>query len=167
MPTISLIASVNKNWGIGSEGKLCLSIPGDLRYFKGRTMGCNVIMGRKTFESIGHPLVGRTNVILTSNPNFSVPGEMVLHSLKEVNKFLQSSQKDTFIIGGKSIYEQFLPWCKFAYITENNIETPHDTIFPVRLDKMDDWKLIDKIRNSTCTEFESYFCIYRHMPIIF
>lgn len=163
MKSISLIVSVEKDWGIGYNGKLCLSVPGDLRYFKGRTMGSNVIMGRKTYDSIGHPLSGRTNVILTSDKTLTVPEEMVLNSLGDVVDYIYKAEKDVFVIGGAKVYEQLLPYCEFAYVTENDIAVKHDVSFPLRLDKSDGWQLIDKIKNTACTEFDSYFCIYRRV----
>lgn len=163
MKSVSLIASVEKDWGIGYKGGLCLSVPGDLRYFKGRTIGSNVIMGRKTFDSIGHPLSGRTNVILTSDLNFSMFHEVVLHSMDEVISYIKETDRDVFVIGGASVYKSLLPYCEFAYITENDISAEYDVVFPERLDKSPEWKLIDRIKNTSCTEFESNFCIYRRI----
>lgn len=165
MKSVSLIASVEKDWGIGLDGKLCLKVPGDLRYFKGRTIGSSVIMGRKTFDSIGFPLSGRTNVILTNDMNFTMFHEIVLHSMDEAIQYIQNTKKDVFVIGGASVYKSLLPYCEFAYITENNISAKHDTVFPERLDKSPEWKLIDKIKNTACTDFESYFCIYRRVNL--
>lgn len=167
MSTISLIASVESDWGIGLNNGLCLTVPGDLRYFKGRTMGCNAVMGKKTLENIGHPLSGRTNIILTHDTSFVVSGEIVFHSFEEVLSYIKASEKDTFIIGGESIYRQFLFHCEFAYITKNEISVPHDTVFPENLDISVDWRLIDKIKNTKCGEFESNFCIYRREPFKF
>lgn len=165
LKSVSLIASVDRDWGIGLNGNLCLNVPGDLRYFKGRTIGSIVVMGRKTYESIKYPLSGRTNVILTSDKDFKIFGTTVLHSKEEVIKFINNTDKDVFIIGGESVYREFLPICEFAYITENNISVEHDRVFPERLDKSDDWQLIDVIRNTTCTDFESNFCIYRRRMV--
>lgn len=115
---MKLIVAADKNWGIGKEGNLLCHLPGDLKYFKEKTMGKTVAMGRKTLESLpgGNPLPGRTNVVITRDRNFQKEGCQVVHSLEElIEKY---DGPDLMIIGGAEIYTQLLPYCDTCYITE-------------------------------------------------
>lgn len=138
--SLSIIAAVDKNRLIGNRGKIPWELPADLKYFKETTMGAPVIMGRKTFESIGFPLPGRKNIILTKNENYSAEGCKVVHSRREVlNSFLEND-KEAFIIGGAEIYRLFLPYSKKLYLTIIEDEFSGDTYFPEV-----DWKNWEKI----------------------
>ena len=107
-PHISMIVARSRNGVIGNRGMLPWRLPEDLKFFKQTTMGLPIIMGRKTWESIGRPLPGRRNVVITSNPSYSAEGVEVVGSIEEAIK-LFSSNDTVMIIGGASIYRQALP----------------------------------------------------------
>ncbi|OGK37971.1 hypothetical protein A3F03_00830 [Candidatus Roizmanbacteria bacterium RIFCSPHIGHO2_12_FULL_41_11] len=118
---ISVIAAISENRAIGKNNQLLFRIPEDLKRFKTITSGHPVIMGRKTFESIGQPLPGRTNIVVTHDRNFHAQGLIVVHSLQEAIKsaFAKATadKKEIFIIGGASIYAQALPLADKLYLT--------------------------------------------------
>ncbi len=120
---------------IGRQDKLVWPIPDDLKRFKRLTMGHPVIMGRKTFESIlqslGHPLPGRTNIVVTRGTTYSPEDAVVVHSLEEaIQKAGDIDQEEIFIGGGAQIYEQALPLTDRLYITLIDDEKPGDAYFP-------------------------------------
>ncbi|OON94394.1 MAG: diacylglycerol kinase [Candidatus Epulonipiscioides saccharophilum] len=123
---ISMIAAVANNGVIGMDNNLPWRIKEDLAFFKRMTKNKTVIMGRKTFESIGKPLAGRKNVVLTSTAN--------IKDTEVVNNFTQTLEiaklDNAFIIGGAKIYELFLPYTDVLYITEVNLNVAGDTLFP-------------------------------------
>lgn len=123
---LSIIAAVDKNWLIGRQNRLPWGhLPADLAHFKKTTMGHTVVMGRRTFESIGQPLAGRTNIVLSSKTKTRVP---------------DSGQEETFIIGGRSVFEQFLPRADRLYLTFIEHEFTGDTYFPPV--NWSEWKLV-------------------------
>ena len=126
---ISLIAAMSKNRVIGRGGKIPWHLPADLKHFKEITTGHPVIMGRKTYESIGHALPGRTNIVLSRTPSFNPPDAATVPSLKEALD-LTRGVDEVFIIGGQSLYEQALPFADRIYLTVVNIETDGDAFFP-------------------------------------
>nr|AGS54299.1 dihydrofolate reductase [uncultured bacterium contig00106] len=111
-----MIAAVAENGVIGKDNKLPWHLPEDLRLFKKTTMGHPIIMGRKNFESIGRPLPGRTNIVLTRNPNFAADGIVKAASLKEAFEIAGNSE-ECFVIGGAEVYKEALPFCQKLYIT--------------------------------------------------
>jgi dihydrofolate reductase len=129
MMGISIIAAMSRNRVIGREGAIPWHIPADLRRFRELTLGHTVIMGRKTFESIGSPLAGRRNVVVTGRKDYSAEGVLVVHSLKEA---IESSDRDgeLFICGGSEIYRQALPLCSRIYLTVVDIDVEGDRCFP-------------------------------------
>jgi dihydrofolate reductase len=122
---ISIIVAYANGRVIGKDGKIPWSLPNDLRHFKRITSGHTIVMGRKTFESIGRPLPRRRNIVLTSDTSFHPPGVDVLHDKAAVH-----SLGDVFIIGGASVYRQFLALAERLYITEIELEVEGDTFFP-------------------------------------
>jgi dihydrofolate reductase len=131
-PKISLIVAISKNRAIGKDNKLLWYIPEDLKRFRQLTSGHPIIMGRKTFESIGKPLPNRTNIIITRDQNYHQDGAIVVHSLDEaLSKAKEIENGEIFIIGGGQIYEQALPLANKLYITviDTHIEDA-DTYFP-------------------------------------
>lgn len=126
---ISLIVAMAKNRVIGTDNQLPWHLPADLRHFKSLTLGKPIVMGRKTYESIGKPLPGRTNIILTQQPNYHAEGCLVVHSIDAV----LSAANDTvelMIIGGSTIYAEFLPLAQKIYLTEIDAEIVGDAYFP-------------------------------------
>lgn len=145
---ICLIAAVSKNNQIGLHNQMPWHIPEDLAYFREITSGHTVIMGRKTFESIGKPLPHRTNMVLTTNPNFSAEGVFVLHSLNEALELCKTTTEAVFVIGGGEIYKAFLPFAEYLYITLIDEVVEGDTCFP---DYQKDFQLI----KSTCSKSQT------------
>lgn len=140
---MNLIVAVDKNWSIGNQGQLLVSIPEDKRLFREETLGKVIVMGRKTLESLPgkQPLYGRVNIVLTKNPDYKVKGAIVCHSLEQVMEELEKYEKsDCFIIGGQSMYEQFLPLCNIAHVTYIDYLYSADTHFP-NFDKDSDWEM--------------------------
>lgn len=140
---MNLIVAVDKNWSIGNQGQLLVSIPEDKRLFRDETLGKVIVMGRKTLESLPgkQPLYGRVNIVLTKNPDYKVKGAIVCHSLAEVMEELEKyEENDCFIIGGQSLYEQFLPHCNVAHVTYIDYLYSADTHFP-NLDKDPEWEM--------------------------
>lgn len=136
-----MIVAVDENWAIGNKGQLLCHISEDLKYFKKKTTGKVVIMGRKTLESLpgGKPLPNRTNVILTTDPNFEKDGCIVVHNVEEVLALKEKfNDGDLMVTGGASVYEQLLPYCDTCYITKIHERFEADTHIS-NLDKNEDF----------------------------
>ena len=130
---MAIISALGRNRAIGIEGKLPWHLPDDLRRFKRITMGHPVVMGRKTYASLGRPLPGRTNLIVTRNPAFRADGCLVLHRLDEALRAAgdQPGGDLIFVIGGGEIYRQALPLADRLYLTLVDDEPADaDTFFP-------------------------------------
>lgn len=138
---INIIVAMDLKNTIGKDNQLPWYIPSDLKHFKKITTGHTIVMGRKTFESIGKPLPNRDNIILTKNENYVVKGCMVCNSIEEI--FSLSKDKEIFIIGGAEIYKIFLPYTDKLYITLIHDKFDGDTFFP-RI-KFSEWELIELI----------------------
>lgn len=142
---MNLIAAVDKNWGIGYRNSLLVRIPEDQKWFRETTTGKAVIMGRKTLESFPNksPLKNRLNVVLTSDMSYKVQGAIVVHSIDEAIEAVSDYEDDDiFVIGGESVYRQFLPLCKAAHITKIDYEYQADAHFP-NLDTDKSWHITD------------------------
>lgn len=129
---LSLIVATSINNAIGKSNQLLWHLPADLKFFKSTTMGCPVIMGRKTFQSIGRVLPGRKNIVITRDKTFNTNKEfdiVVESSLDTAIKHL-NNEKEVFIIGGGEIYKQSLPLVNTIYKTLVDIELEGDTYFP-------------------------------------
>lgn len=129
---VSIIAAVADNGVIGNNNQLVWRLPADFRYFKNTTTGHFVIMGRKTFESMGgKPLKDRTNIIVTHNRDYQPEGCIVLHNLKDALKYCEENgEKEAFILGGADIYRQSMELTDKLYITEVHGQFQGDTFFP-------------------------------------
>ena len=162
---IIAIAAADKNWAIGNKGKLLVSIPADMKFFRATTTGHTVVMGRKTLESLpgGRPLRDRNNIVLTKNPGFKAEGALVLHSVDELKKHLETIDDDeVYVIGGGAVYRELLPLCTEAYITSLDFEYEADTFFP-DLDKDPDWELCDEGEEETYYDLIYYFNRYKRV----
>ncbi|WP_332650107.1 type 3 dihydrofolate reductase [Lysinibacillus sp. 54212] len=126
---ISLIVAFDKNRVMGYENAMPWHLPGDLKYFKEQTMGKPMIMGRKTFESIGRPLPGRRNIVITRNPDYYAEGIETVSSLEEAIA-LAGNIPEIMIIGGEQIFKLSLPIADKLYITHIDHEFEGDTFFP-------------------------------------
>ena len=129
---ISIIVAVSENGVIGKDNQLIWRLPDDLKRFKKLTTGHPIIMGRKTFDSIGKPLPGRTSIVITRNQDFFMDGIIAVHSLE---KALEEAKKldtdEVFVIGGGEIYKQALSVADRLYITEVNTVIEGDTFFKI------------------------------------
>ncbi len=128
---IALIAAVAENGVIGREGGLPWRIPEDLKFFKATTLGKPVIMGRKTYDSIGKPLPGRLNIVLTRDAAWQADGVRAAHDLDTALRIAQETGADeAMIIGGADIYEMALPHAHRIYLTRIHREFDGDALFP-------------------------------------
>jgi dihydrofolate reductase len=159
---MNLIVAVDKNWAIGYENKLLISIPEDMRFFREETTGKVVIMGRNTLETFpgGKPLKNRTNIIITSKPNFQINDGIVVHSVEEALKAVEGyNTKDIYVIGGASIYKQMLDYCEVAHVTKIDYVYHADTYFP-NLDEMPEWVITAESEERTYYDIEYGFYRY-------
>lgn len=160
---MNLIVAVDKNWAIGFENKLLVRIPDDQKYFREMTTGKVVVMGRKTLESFpnGIPLKNRTNIVITSNPGYKAKDAIVCGSMEETLQLLQQYKKeDIYIIGGESIYRQFLSHCDTAYVTYIDYSYQADTYFP-NLERLPEWTVTEESEEQTYFDLEYVYRIYR------
>jgi dihydrofolate reductase len=127
----SIIVAFDQNYGIGYQGGLPWHLPADLKMVRQLTMGHHLIMGRKTYESIGKALPGRTSIIVTRNREYQAEGCLITHSLADALTLAQSAGEDeAFIFGGSQIYQEALPFTDRLYITHIHAGFPTDTYFP-------------------------------------
>lgn len=162
---MNLIVAVDKNWAIGCNNQLLVSIPSDMKFFRETTTGKVVVMGRKTLESFpgGQPLKKRTNIVITSNPTYKVKDAVVVSGIEEaVEELKKYKEDDIYVIGGESIYRQMLPYCKTAYVTKIDHAYAADTFFP-NLDEMEDWKLTGISDEQTYFDLEYVFARYERV----
>ncbi len=128
---ISIIAAVSENGVIGNGNRLLWKLSDDLRHFKKLTLGRFVIMGRNTFNSIGKPLKGRTNIVLTRNDSLKIEGVTIIHSLPGALEFARNqNQNEVFIIGGADLYRQAYPLTGKIYYTKVAADLKGDACFP-------------------------------------
>ena len=142
---MKLIASADKNWGIGKNGDLLFHASPDMKFFKSMTTGNIVVLGISTFLSLPHqkPLPDRRNIVLTHR-DLHIDGIETVHDIAELNELLKGEDGDrVFVIGGASVYSQLLPLCDTAYITRFDAEREADRFLP-DLDQNDEWYLAER-----------------------
>ncbi len=155
---MKMIVAADLNWGIGIKGDLLTPLPEDMKFFREKTNGSVVIMGRKTLESFpGHkPLKNRVNIVISTNKNLNTEGITKVSSVEEAVKEAEKyKDKEVFVIGGGTVYTQMLDLCDTAYITKiNRVFDEADTFIP-NLDKMPQWEIVEKseIKEYNGTEF--------------
>jgi dihydrofolate reductase len=155
---ISMILAMDRNRLIGKDNKLPWHIPGDLAYFRKVTTGHTVIMGRKTYESIGKPLPGRKNVVITHRDDFHPEGCTICRSIEEAADMGRG--EEVFVIGGAQVYTAFLPLADRLYITHIDESFEGDTWFP-DIDP-EEWKLVSNIQGSRDEKnpYTCWFAVY-------
>lgn len=156
------IVAADKNWGIGEKNRLLVSIPSDMKFFREKTTGKVVVMGRKTLESFpnGRPLKNRTNIVLTKNKDYAVKDAVIVHSEEELKEELRKyKEEEIFVIGGESVYRMLLPLCSAVYVTRIEQEFEADTFFP-NLDEKKEWKMTEEGEEQTCFDLEFRFTKY-------
>jgi len=127
----SIIVAMDKKNGIGFQNRLPWHLPAELKQFKQLTMGHHLIMGRKTYESIGRPLPGRTTIVVTRNSDYQAKGCLIAHSLEEAFRLAKEQNEDeVFVCGGRTIYQEALESIDRLYLTRVHAEFQTDTSFP-------------------------------------
>ncbi len=150
---MNIIVAVDENWAIGCRGDLLVRIPADHKMFRQETLGKVVVLGRKTMDTFpgGLPLAGRTNIVLSSNPDYRVKDAIVVHSVEELLEELKKyDSHQVYVIGGDSVYRQLLPYCDTAHVTKIDRAYEADAFFP-DLDADGEWEI------TADSEEQSYF----------
>lgn len=129
MRKISAIVAVSENGVIGQDNRLMWHLPNDLKHFKAKTLNKSIVMGRKTYESIGRPLPQRRNIVLSSKQNLILPGCEVMHSVDEILT-ATNHESELMITGGGEIYRLFMPYVNYLYITYVQVKLKGETTFP-------------------------------------
>jgi dihydrofolate reductase len=155
---ISVIAAMDRNRVIGRENQLPWHLPADLKWFKKNTIGKTIVMGRKTFESIGRPLPGRTNIVLSRDENFSAEGCLVVHTIEEVFQEVDN-EDEIMIIGGAQLFKQLISRANRLYITRIDAEFDGDSYFPAL--ESEEWRVVlrDEIASSEVNPYGLQFLI--------
>lgn len=159
---MNCIAVVDRNWGIGLDNSLLFHIPQDMSFFKEKTVGNTVIMGKNTLLSLpgGKPLANRRNIVLSTS--LSEKDFIVCKDLKNLFEKIKSYDNDKlFVIGGEQIYKMLLPYCSAAYITRVNDERNANKFF-VNLDLCKNWEMTFKGESQIYNGIEFCFCEYRN-----
>lgn len=159
---MKLIVAVDKKWAIGYRGQLLVSIPSDQRFFRDETLGKTVVFGRKTLETFpgGRPLMSRNNIVLTRDSHFTCKDATIVHSIDELYETIKGiDTDDVYIIGGQSIYEQFIDCCDTAFVTKIDFDYSADRYFP-NLDADEAWECVSESEEMTYYNLEYTFCKY-------
>jgi dihydrofolate reductase len=161
---ISLIAAIGKNNELGKGNTLLWHMPADMKHFKDTTALHSVLMGRKTFESIGKPLPNRRNVVITRDANYSQKGAEIVHSLAAALDLFPDQNEEIFVIGGAEIYKQTMPIADKLYITHIDAEDPEaDSFFPEIIPIV--WNEISRIEHKADAKnpFNYTFSVYEKL----
>ncbi len=159
---MNLIVAVDKNWAIGCDNKLLVSIPADMRFFREQTTDKVVIMGKKTLDTFpsGKPLKKRRNIVISRQMDLKIPDCEIMHSIEEaVEAVKDCDPSDVYVIGGAEIYRQMLDYCNVAYVTKIDYAYHADTYFP-NLDENPDWIMTEESEEQTYYDLEYCFCKY-------
>jgi dihydrofolate reductase len=161
---LSLICAMAENRVIGRNNRLPWHLSEDLKYFKRSTMGSCILMGRKTWESIGRALPGRTNIVISSNPEYQAEGARVVHSLQQAIELAESialidGSEETFVIGGAGIYQAALPLADRFHLTRVHAAVDGDT-FLADFDESE-WQEIDRqdFQHSDSNPYDYSICL--------
>ena len=140
---LSIVVAKAKNNIIGKNNELIWQLPDDLKRFKEKTTGHTIIMGRKTYESLGKPLPNRKHIIFSQNPDLKINEEnvQVVHSLLELQPYM-NDEEEHFVIGGAIIYNLLMPYCKKMYVTQIDKDFEGDALFP-RINE-NEWKEVSR-----------------------
>lgn len=162
---MNIIVAVDKKWGIGNKGKLLVSIPRDKKLFREETTGKVIIMGHNTLLSLpgSQPLAGRKNIVLSRDKSLSIKGATVLNSADACIDYLKKNNikdSDVFVIGGESVYNDFLPYCDIAHITYIDYEYEADRHF-LNLDISNEWSLVLETEEETYFDIPYTFRLYK------
>ena len=161
MKHISIIVALAENYAIGYKNDLLFHLPEDLKRFKKLTTGHTIIMGKRTFESLpNRPLPNRRSLVITDIPGELIPGCEMAYSIQDALA-KADPENENFIIGGGSIYRQFLPYSDKLYITWVHKSFEADTFFPEI--NQNEWELLEKtdIQKNEVTTFDYSYCVYQ------
>lgn len=161
---LSILVAMSSNRVIGKNNALPWHLSPDLKHFKTLTMGRAIIMGRKTYESIGRPLPGRTNVVITRQKDYQAKGAIIVNSVDEALKVCSAhddANGEAFLIGGAELYRQTIAHCHRLYITEIQRDFDGDTFFPEF--NVGEWQEITREKHySEVDSLEYHFVTYDH-----
>ena len=162
---MNIIVAVDKKWGIGNKGKLLVSIPRDKKLFREETTGKVIIMGHNTLLSLpgAQPLAGRENIVMSRDKSLSIKGATVLNNVDACMDYLKKNNikdSDVFVIGGESVYNDFLPYCDVAHITYIDYEYEADRHF-LNLDISNEWSLVLETEEETYFDIPYTFRLYK------
>ena len=157
--TLSCIVAVSENGVIGRKNELPWKLSADLRRFKQLTTGHAIIMGRKTFDSIGRPLPGRTSIVMTRDLGYESPGVVVVHSFDQAVAACED-QQEAFVIGGEAVFREALPRAQRLYLTRVHKNAEGDAYFPEA--EIAGWKLLQQERHpeDDKNDYPFTFCVY-------
>ncbi len=163
-PRLELIAAVARNGVIGRNGELPWHLPDDLKHFKQLTLGHPILMGRKTHESIGRPLPGRRNIVISEKLKEAPAGTDLAHSIEAALKLISTHDGRAFIIGGAVLYAAALPHAQTLHLTEVDVEVEGDAFFPPF--DTEAWRLIEELPHPQDDRhaLPFRFCTYQRMP---
>lgn len=153
---ITIIAAIGKNNELGKDNQLLWHLPNDLKHFKNLTSGHPIIMGRKTYESLGKPLSNRTNIVVSRKEDWFEEGILIVPSLKDAIKHAKRIDEQIYIIGGGNIYEQTMDLADKLEITQVNFSTEADTFFPKIDEKI--WQKTDEICHPKDEKHDYEYC---------
>ena len=159
---MKFVVAVDKAWGIGYKGDLLARVKGDLKNFRVLTKNKVVVYGSNTLATFpgGKVLPNRVNIVLNWDLDYHPEGAIVVHSLDELFEELKKyDTNDVFVIGGASIYNQFLPYCNVAYVTKIDFHYEADTFFP-NLDEDPEWECVEEGEEQTYYDIEYRFTKY-------
>ncbi len=159
---MNAIVAVDKNWGIGANNKLLVSIPADMKFFRQETTGKVVVMGRKTLETFPNkrPLPNRTNIVITRDKNYQAAGAIIVHSIEQLMEELKKyEEQQIYVIGGGKVYEELLPYCNMVHVTKIDYAYEADTYFP-NLDEKPEWQVTQSSGEQTYFDLEYEFLKY-------
>ncbi len=160
---MNVIVCVDRHWGIGMQNELLVQIPADHRFFREKTMGGVVLGGRRTMEGLPgkKALAGRENIVLSRQEGYQYEGARVVHSVDEALRILSDyKDREVYIIGGGEIYQEFLPFCSYAYVTKVDASFQADVFFP-DLDENAEWECIRSSEAGEYTGLQYRFWEYR------
>ncbi|MCF0229243.1 MAG: dihydrofolate reductase [Parasporobacterium sp.] len=158
---LSMLVTVDRNWAISNAHKPLISIPDDVKFVRDATYGQVIIAGKHTFEYSfnSRPLPNRTMIVISKDPAYNVPGVITVQDTEEALKKAESFGTDIFVLGGRRLYEAYMPLCNEIHVTAVDYEYTADSYFP-DLDKMPEWVLADESEEQTHFDVVYYFRRY-------
>ncbi len=164
---MNLIVAVDNNWGIGKKNQLLYNIKADMTFFRKQTLNKVVVMGEKTFNSFPQkkPLKNRINIVLSDDVNFNVQDCTVVHTLEDMfDEIKKYNEDDVYLIGGASLYNLLLPYCKRAYVTKINSSKDADK-FITNIDTLKNWIIENETDECLEGEYSFKFVTYKNLKV--